>query len=78
MKKAYFYSEGLGMFATGCKTPEEAIAIMRKEYTSGNESEESVGFSLEQIKADELKIDTAYYDFGEETMSCIRCGKERE
>jgi len=85
MKKAYFYSEGDGMYATGCKTPEEALKAMRKHYLEWDETPELVaeqyGFDLDRLVLENITVERAYYHrtCGFTTVGdslCIECGEQ--
>jgi hypothetical protein len=63
--RAYFYTEGEGMWVFGCKTAEEALEAMRKEYLEADEQpgfvEEYYGFGIERITLENVKKDRIYY-----------------
>lgn len=84
MKSAYFYTEGDGMYTMGCKTIDDAIEAMKKafeEFGKPGEAEEYYGFSMDRVKAENIKKDRIYYHrachfytVGENW--CIECGEQ--
>lgn len=61
--KAYFFSEGSGMYALDCKTVEQAVKTMRKVYKEWDDPGavlEYYGFDLEEIKPENVKAERIY------------------
>lgn len=84
MKRAFFFTEGTGMYAFGCKTPEEAVEIMQKSYREEDSEAfvaEYYGFGIEEIKVENIKKDRAYLHriCGYTTIGenwCGECGEQ--
>jgi len=74
--RAFRFEDGDGMFTIGCKTPEEALAVMKRDFYEWDHEELPAEMVLENVKEDWMYQHRAcdgYYSIGENT--CGACGE---